>query len=508
VTETFTRRRLLRLAGATSAAGVVGLNLGERPAVAQAPGPVLARRTTAVRNFVSRPDLKPPPITVRRYGRVEPSRHIFLNAPYTTPGHGGAIILNSHGELVWFGPNTATRHKMDVNVQTFAGQPVLTWWQGVSVLGHGEGEAVIADSSYQVKHVIRAVNGVRADLHEFNITAAGTALITAYRTHSGVDLSAVGGPSSGGYIFSGVVQEIDIATGNLLFEWDSYHPTSPPVGLSETYRTLSAGEGTQAQPFDYFHVNSVAPDADGNLLVSGRNTWTVYKISKADGSIAWRLNGKNSDFTVGTGAGFAWQHHVRPHGHGALTVFDNGAAVNVPSEPRSRALLLNVDTTAMGVTLAKAYTHPGSTPVLATAMGSAQPLPDGNMFVGWGTAQRFSEFSADGQLLLDGIMLRTAPSYRGFSKEWKGHPAERPAAGARYRTGGATVYASWNGATEVASWTVHAGRARTSLRGIGTARRTGFETAIAVSSTGPYFAVQANDIHGHALATSATVMIS
>ena len=110
---------------------------------------------------------------------------------------------------------------MNFSVQTYKGKPVLTWWQGLMVEGFGEGELVIADSSYKIMHTIRAVGGQMADFHEFYITPQDTALIGIYRRHSGVDLRAVRGPASG-YLVSGVVQEIDIATGKLLFEWDSW----------------------------------------------------------------------------------------------------------------------------------------------------------------------------------------------------------------------------------------------------------------------------------------------
>ena len=298
--ERISRRRLLGLAGA-SAAGAAGAGLAGRPALADA---AWAAGTSDLLNFVSRPDLKIPPIKVRRHGPVSGSRYIFLDVPYSGPGHGGTLIVDSAGRPVWFGPNTATEHKMDFNAQTLNGEPVLTWWQGLVVQGHGEGEVVIADSSYRVKRIIKAHHGVKADLHEFVITPRNTALISAYRTHSGVDLTALGGPASG-YLFSGVFQEIDIATGDLIFEWDSYDPVHPPVALTETYQPLDPGFGTQAQPFDQFHINSIDADANGDYIVSGRHTWTIYKISRTDGSIQWRLNGKNSDFTMGEGATFA-----------------------------------------------------------------------------------------------------------------------------------------------------------------------------------------------------------
>jgi Arylsulfotransferase (ASST) len=498
------RRRAFGIAGA-SAAGAAGLVVGAR-SVAQIDRPRPPRAGSARHpEFISRPDLKPPPISVTRYGQIAPDRYIFLNSPYSGPGAGGAVILDHTGELVYFGPNSVSEHKQDVNAQLLDGEPVLTWWRGRIVAGHGEGAVVIADSSYQVKRVLYAHNGLKADLHEFNVTPQGTALISAWRTHSGVDLSAVGGPKDG-YLFSGVFQEIDIATGNLVFEWDSYTSDNSHVPVAETHMTLGR-QGHASYPFDYFHINSICPTADGNFLVSGRHTWTVYKVSRADGSIMWRLNGKRSDFSMGPGSPFMWQHHVRPYGSSGLTIFDNGAAsLGLPRETQSRALILDVDEAAKKATLVRAVTHPGAR-VLARGLGSVEMLPGAEMLVGWGDACRFSQFGADGKMLLDARMDPTGPTYRAFSQAWTGRPAEPPALAARSRSGGATVYASWNGATEVASWAVFAGQ-RDRLSKIATARRTGFETAIEVPASGPYFAVQAHDASGQALARSEVARIA
>jgi len=502
MTEDLSRRTLFGLAGAT-AAGAAGL--AASGCSAGSDGQPAPRAGDVSRGYVSRPDLTPPAGTVTRHGAGADSRYFFVAAPYSAPGHGGALILDSRGEVVWFGPSTPAQHKLELNTQTYRGQPVLTWFQGLVVQGYGQGELVIADPSYRTIQTIHAADGVMADFHEFVITPQGTALVTAYRKHAGADLSGVSGPSSG-VLLSGVAQEIDIATGRLLFEWDSINH----VRVSETYqqrqRHGDGGDGTASRPFNYFHINSLALDTDGDLLISSRNTWAVYKVRRdRAGTVVWRMNGKKSDFTMGPGARFFWQHDVRPHGDGVLTVFDNGA---LPAEEKqSRALILGVDTKAMHVTLRKAYVHPGRR-MVAGAMGNAQLLADGRMFVGWGTEPFFSEFAPDGRLLLDGSLGRGAPSYRAFTDHWAGRPAEPPAAAARHRAGGATVYASWNGATDVGSWTFFAGKTASSMAGIGSARRTGFETAIDVHSTGPYFAAQARDAAGQPLSRSAPVRIA
>jgi len=245
------------------------------------------------------------------------------------------------------------------------------------------------------------------------------------------------------------------------------------------------------------------------VLISGRNTFCVYRVHKKTGHIVWRMGGNRNNFTYGSSrARFYWQHHVRPVSGAAgvlsgMTVFDNG----VPHERFSRALLLRVDNANKHVELKRAFVHPHATYV-SGAMGSAQLLGDGRMFVGWGTEPHFSEFSADGGLLLDGDIIKGDPSYRAFSQPWVGQPTDKPAAAARYRSGGATVYASWNGATAVRKWVVFTGPTAGNLHQLVKASKNGFETAINVSSRGPYFAVQALDAKGNALAKSAAVRIS
>jgi hypothetical protein len=501
----WTRRKLLGHTGAV-AAGAAGLGLAACSSGAASTGPTASvgyargaarRRGDGLQHFVSRPDLTPPVTTLTRHGLAPDGRYTFLNSPYSGSGHGGSVIRDSRGDLVWLGRNAALRHRMDVNTQTYRGKPVLTWWEGlINTEGYGKGDVVIADSSYRVTHTLKAAQGLMADHHEFVLTPQGTALITAYRQSAG-DLSSVGGPQRG-YLLSGVVQEIDVATGDLLFHWDS----RDHVALTESYQRFTGG--TKDNPYNYFHVNSIAVLPDGDLLISGRNTWALYKVSRRTGQVAWRLGGRKSDFALGAGVRFYWQHHARPHGAGAITLFDNGSS---PAEERSsRALIVSLDTTAMRATLQHAYSHPGRR-LLAGAMGSVQLLPDGRVYVGWGSDPFYSEFAPDGQLLMDAQISNGHPSYRAFSDAWTGHPAERPAAAARTAAGGATVYASWNGATEVTSWTVLAGPHRGALRPAGSVRRTGFETAVAVHHGGPWYAAEARNSSGHVLARSAAVRV-
>jgi hypothetical protein len=415
--------------------------------------------------------------------------YIFV-APKIGPGQDGPMVVDNLGRLVWFSKDTYPR---DFKVQRYRGEPVLTWWEGEIVLGHGVGEYVIFDDSYREVTRVRAGNGYRGDLHEFSITLQDTALIMAYNAVP-TNLSRVGGPEDG-KVWDGIAQELNIETGEVLFEWHSLDH----VALEESYYRLL--EDPEA-PFDYFHINSIDVDHDENLLISARNTSTVYKIDRKTGEVIWRLGGRKSDFEMGPGTPFAYQHDARRQRDGTITIFDNGADPKVHDQ--SRGIALKLDMKKMRATLVREYTHPNK--LLATSQANMQVLPNGNVFIGWGSEPFFSEFSHDGTLLFDARFTPEHESYRAFRFSWVGRPVERPAAAVEQGPDAeVTVYTSWNGATEVTTWQVLAGPSPDQLRPVGSALWDGFETAIAVRTAEPYIGVQAKDRSDRVIGTSKAV---
>jgi hypothetical protein len=145
--------------------------------------------------------------------------------------------------------------------------------------------------------------------------------------------------------------------------------------------------------------------------------------------------------------------------------------------------------------------------LLADAMGSFQTLPDGHVVVGWGSAPVMSEFSADGRLLADWRVGSKQASYRAYRYPWAGRPTDPPSLAAR-RTGipgQSLLFASWNGATAVSHWLVHAGARPDALRPVGVAYRRGFETVVPLRTSGGYVKVTALDVQGRKLANSEAV---
>jgi len=383
---------------------------------------------------------------------------------------------------------------MDFKVQNYRGRSVLTWQ---------EDEYVIADSSYREIARARAGNGYEGDHHEFLITPEDTALFTIYGWVRR-DLSPVGGPKDGG-VRQGIVQEVEIETGEVLFEWHSLEH----VDLDETYAKPS---DDRRSGIDYFHINSIDVDHDSNLLISARNTSTVYKIDRKTGEVMWRLGGKKSDFEMGPGTPFAYQHDARRQPDGTITIFDNGTTVFENGHPKaveeSRGIVLELDEEEMTAVLMREYTHPDKQ--FADAAGNMQVLPNGNVFIGWGRALVFSEFSKDGELLFSASFPPDfSPqdgSYRAFRFPWNGHPSDQPAAVAeRASEDEVKVYASWNGATEVATWEVLAGSSPHQLESVGSFPRDGFETAMLVRTAEPYVVVRAKHRSGQVLGATGPI---
>ena len=432
-------------------------------------------------HFHSRPDLKPPPVRILTPARRTAPGYVLI-APKKNVAQAGPMIVDDRGRLVWFRPLN-TRGVTDFRVQTYRGRPVLTWWRGRPSHGKGKGNYAIVDSSYRPVARVRPGNGLVGDIHEFLITPRNTALMTIFHRVDRGDRP----------IFEGVVQELDIATGRVLFEWHSLDH----VALAETYERPPI---LASQPYDYFHINSIDEDTDGNLLVSARNTRAIYKIDRVTGEILWRLGGKRSDFAMGPGARFAWQHDARRRADGTITLFDNEAAPRVG--PQSRGLVLRLDMRRMRATLVRSIVHEPR--LLAATQGNLQLLPNGHWFVGWGARPYFTEYDATGRrVLFDARFGYQDDSYRAYRLPWIGRPGGRPA----LAVSGRTAYVSWNGATEVARWQLLAGDAPNRLRPVRSVARGGFETALAAPAGARYVAVGALARDGAVLGISRTLRL-
>jgi hypothetical protein len=415
-------------------------------------------------------------------------------------GHGqqGPMIIDRAGNLVWFVPvsdnGSITARTMNVRVQTYRGQPVLTYWTGGLVASHGAGHYEILDERYKLIATVRAGDGLQGDLHEFRLTPQGTALLTAYGLASGRIPNPAGTGWRHGDYFYCCAQEVDVATGKLLMQWRCDHR----VPFDASHRLPTPAKPTT--PWDPFHMNSINVDpSDGHLIVSLRNIWAFYKIERKTGRVMWQCGGDGGDFRIGRGAHFAFQHHVTPHGDGIYTIFDNEAGP--PAEAKqSRGLVVHLDEKRRHVRLLRAYRH--DPPVLTEALGSVQPLAHGGMFVGWGDSTYFTEWDSGGDVVLDAHLSGGVVSYRAFQDQWQGRPAEAPRIAVVPGDSGATLYMSWNGGTVHRSWRVLGGSDPDTLQAMAVVPVQGFETGVGLAKTPVFVAVEALDDTGSVVASS------
>jgi Arylsulfotransferase (ASST) len=472
-------------------------------------------------SFVSRPDLTPVAVGVSAtpeflalgpkpgYIFCAPKAPVAANPgtaavpsyrsfpPGATPG---LMILNTSGDLVWFKPLPGGNQvPFNFRVQTYKGKPTLTWFQGSVIDAHGDGHYVLADNTYQT--VAKVVStGLPCDLHEFIITPEDTALHTAYDDNT---LARNGMP-----VFIGHAQEVDIATNDLLFDWASY----PAVGLGLSY-TQPAHDYN-----DYFHINSIDlwPGPDRDLLISARATCAIYLVDRETKQILWRLGGKRSDFSMGPGSQFWFQHDARPLADGSgISLFDD-ASQPCP-ETYASGKVLDLDVEALTATLRHRYLHTNGE-MNTPSQGNCQVLPGGGHVVGWGFRPYFSVYASSPQttlgapLILDGRFPEGAASYRTFLFAWRGYPPQsemavvvRPSDTA----GRLTAWVSWNGATEVVAWRVNGGSSSGALLPLVTAPKVGFETAIDfVGGGGSYFDVDAIDATGQIIGRTIEVTVT
>ncbi len=452
----------------------------------------------SVQSFRSAPGLEAPTIDVDTDDAGVSSGDIFM-APYSGPGPDGPAIFTSQGQLVWMDVLPGEMKATNLQVQSYEGQPVLTWWQGyIPEQGFGLGEEVVANASYkQILH-IKAGNGNLADLHDFRLEPNHAALLTVFRTIH-CDLSSVDGPKDAA-ITDTSFQEVDVRTGLVRREWTSVDH----VSLGESYS--SALQSSTEWPFDFFHINTVDPREDGTMLLSSRNTSALWVIDDQTGRVLEKIGGKKSSVKMELGAQTAFQHDAMTLPDGDISIFDNGGSPfgESYSHQESRGLVVAVGGSGNTDSVVQELKHPTS--MKAGSQGDVQQLPNGNWFVGWGQEPYFSEYTSSGQLIYDAHMWAVpkefeTESYRAYRFEWKAAPYWPPSIAAQKAGSAVEAWASWNGATEVASWRLLGGSSPEQLTPIGSATNNGFETTLHGQAE-PYLAVQALNATGEVIGNS------
>jgi hypothetical protein len=476
-------------------------------------GAIGAYTTKDTLSFVSAPSLHPPKMTIDVSpgksklgpGYIMISNFKDLTTSEPMDGQGGPLILDSKMRPVWINPVPTNVYAMNLRTQSYSGKPALSWWQGVlSVEGVVEsGEDIVVNQQYKTVATLKGADGWLLTPHEFLISGSN-AWVTANKIVSGVNLTSYGGPHNGSIIDS-AVQEYDLKTGALEYSWDA----AQHIPLSESVAVGAKGATSPAEAWDAYHVNSINLVAGGDFLVSMRNTWGAYLVNAGTGAIQWTLGTEHNDsFTLGAGASFEWQHDVELHSGDEVSIFDDaccelsgtGPFAN-PSGP-SRGLVLKLDTTAHTATLVAQYRH--SPTLNAGTQGNTQLLANGNVFVGWGSQPYLTEYAKSGKALLDAIFPGPDLSFRAYIESWTGDPSSPPSGAGRTQGSKTTIYASWNGATQVARWEVLGGASSKHLSKLTTATKGGFETAIPLARSASLYEVVGLNSKGKVLGRSKT----
>lgn len=368
-----------------------------------------------------------------------------------------------------------------------------------------KGEGVIVDQHYLVEKEVQVVNDLdHFNMHEFNVQDGGkTALACTYRSRP-INMTDLGHPAEEGRVVSGGFVELDTDTSEILFQWESLGN----IALHES--KIPHRNALQTRPgWDYVHINAVDKNDLGDYIISLRFTNTIYGISGKNGNIMWRLGGRKSDFDMNFT--FSKQHDVKflsSNGTNHVISFLNNASDERSNdENMSSALFVELDTAAMTARVIQRINRPDHS--LTRRRGNVMTLPNNNVFVGWSERGYQSEHAPNGDVLMTARFVSERYStYRAYKSEFIGRPATPPDVVASvYGTSDedmvTTIYVSWNGATDVASWDFYA---RAYDRGesvlVGHASKTDFETMFIVDGYLDWITAKALDVNGKVLGTS------
>ncbi|OTA95894.1 hypothetical protein M434DRAFT_28390 [Hypoxylon sp. CO27-5] len=460
--------------------------------------------------FKSAAELEVPKLDILQYSKACESSLYTLMTPRGGATHEPqATILDSNGDLIWTS-SWRGQQLYNLMVQEYRGEKYLTFWAGDDTVGgHGAGTIIMLDKTYTLYREVRAAHGLDADLHDFRITEAGTALITVYEVVQR-DLSEVG-KNHVGPVWDCLIQEVDIETGLAVFEWRALDHWN----LNDGFREIGDdGEGDRA--YDFFHMNSIDKDSKGNYLTSSRYMHSLTYINGTTGEVIWILGGKRNmfrDLSNGTATNFAYQHDARWSSNDTITLFDNGVDDVHRDRADTRGLKLKIDEKNMTVSVVAEYLNPHK--IHGISQGSFQSLSNGNVLLGYGNSAAFTEFASNGDVLCDthfGPESRfgtaEVQSYRVYKYEWQGWPTTTPSSAIRRNSSRHwNFYVSWNGATEVSKWILQGSNRLNATneewKELTRTKRLGFETEFELLKSYPRY-LRAVAVHskGHMLGIS------
>ncbi|KAK0257262.1 hypothetical protein LTS09_007737 [Friedmanniomyces endolithicus] len=373
-----------------------------------------------------------------------------------------------------------------------------------------KGMYVILNSSYQTVQALPAPAGSSMiDMHEFEVLEGGQRALVIAQKAQLLDTNPIAGTVGAMWVLNNGFLEVDMMTGGTVFEWWALDY----VDLGETYTVPPRGPGTFESPWDFFHLNSIDKNRDGDYLISARNANTVYKISGSTKEVLWRLGGRTSTFQL-EGFNFSKQHDARfrPSGNTSGTSISllNNAAHDDELESTSAVLLFSLDESTMPFTARLEQKWSRLDGKVSRTRSNAQFLDNGNVFANWADRGYINEFTADGRCVLEARWLSGRfNNYRAFKAHFAGYPSEPPvlsahAYGTTLETMTTVFHVSWNGATDVTSWNFFGSLAGSpaDVRPVGSVTKSGFETMHMAAGLFRMSYAEARDAHGVSLGRS------
>ena len=328
-------------------------------------------------------------------------------------------------------------------------RPTLTWWEGKTEHGLGEGDA---------RH--QSIRPTRGGAHPGGPR-------TAFEPTSSAHLARHGASSRPG---SGSHRSVERRRSSRTV-WSS-EGDPPGTGAPERTGALRMAQprpcrdgrrpcAVQARtpPFDYFHINSIK--------ICDNNTFPRLRPRRLGDLEGDRGSGEHHlAAQVGGGARFAMGpgHGLRLAARCPTSRCHRSAGQPVrrrrrtagPHSSRKAPVLGARHEADAGEASTGRCAH--QRPALTQALGSTQLLPNGNVLVGWGPHPWLSEYTHGGELVFDAHLPFGGQNYRVLKMPWHGRP-HRPAGDrSAPQPGSPLCLASWNGATDVRAWRFETGR--------------------------------------------------
>ncbi|KAH7134798.1 ASST-domain-containing protein [Dactylonectria estremocensis] len=413
---------------------------------------------------------------------VDDTGYIFLTAEFG--GKGGPLIFSSKDLSLVYADLNYSR-SFDARAQDRDGFMYLTFIEN--------GDCHVFNNSYEKQFTVTAKGlgrTTRADLHEFQFTDQGTAIVSVYQDIK-YNLTALGAEDDG-LLTDAVFEEVELETNEVLNLWRA----SNHFPLNDTLVKYGPDKGFMGSDgFDWFHINSIYKSRFGDYLISSQALSMIALLDGETGKPKWVLGGRNNQFkdlSGGNATKFANQHNARfvQRNESRVSFFDNHVLETRPCHHSncSRGVVVELDYESMTVRLLDEFYHPQK--VSSGSEGSVQALKNGNFLVGWGLNPGFTEHLPNGTIVMD---VQQGPFASAAGLELNLNLT--------------------NGNTEVDNWEVYASNDPTNItashRQVGKSARMGFETAIILDGERipRYVKAFALDKHGEIQGLTASIDI-